>query len=1340
MRSRLSRFVGIVLTSAALCGTALAQDQNGGGRGGPGGGGRGGPGGGGPGGGGPGGGGRFGGGGGGGGFRGPGGGGLLEVLRGDAARAEVGITDEQSEKLRKISEESGFFEKMGPIWQKMRSAETDEQRNAVRDEMQVATEKLTAEIESKAKGVLDEKQFGRAMQINLQRQGTRALGRGDIAKEIGLSSDQLTQIKKLEREYDDERFKLGFQSSEEERAKLREDFDGRINGVLNADQKTKFTERLGAPAPEESRGDRGGRDRGRGGPGGRTTNNVQGIPYIEAVPEGAKVTASFGGEPKPELASAVVPAGADAVGSPAAPKASTPGAPDDVKMSFNFRYAPWTEVLKLFAERAGLTLDLTEVPPGTFNYYDKKSYTSTEALDILNGYLLQKGFILVRRDEFLVCLKLDGNPLPPNLVPEISPNELAKRGRNELLTVTFPVSGVDVAQIAKELDSIRGPQGSVVGLKSTNTIMATDIGSNLRRIKDIIDSLAAQHSPQDRLFRAYAVKNIDAYDAETVVKSLLGIARPTTNVSSSAGGDRGGWGGGGFGGGGWGGGGRDFRGGGDRDRDPREMQAMMQRAQGQTAVGQSQVTADERTNKLLVTATLAEHEIVKSALETVDVESDGEGTRGSRKPYLQVYKIENANPREITKSIDALMPGIVINEDGESRSIHIMATAQQHREVEQLIRQMDRAGSGPQQVAVIPLMKKDPLVMAATIRSMFTTDGTLAPTVEADLVGRQIMIRGTVDQVAQVKTLLAQLGEDGSGQKTSDRGTVRTFPLSGRDPEEIMPLIERIWASESPTPIRIVTPEQRGLIRGMRPPAAQNPLAPPTSRTNGRPPFDQSEGPLPPPASDREPVSAPQETKGPVSATPAPRKSAAARSDRPLEGPLPLTAVAADLAEEQEPAAAQPAPAQAPAATQPANPNTNPAAAPAQQPAPGTTPPVQGPQVAPGHGPAVGAAPPPVIITVVGGELVLTSTNEAALDRLEEVLEATLASVPPRTSWTVFTLRSADATEAAAMLEQLVPDSSVIQSSSGSSGMFGSLTGGISSFGSSMMDASGLTRATASTSLRIIPDPRLNALFVSGPPHRVREVEEMLDILDLSELPETGRARQPRMITVEHAEVADVYQTVRELYRDYLEEGQNPFGGRGGQNMLAMMMGGGGGQGQNRQMPQVRLTLAMDQQTNTLLVSANENLYEEIKDLVATLDKTAEDSRRSVRIVSLENTNSAIVSEALGTLMPKIRVTSSRSRTRPTTTDQTGGQSQPQATPQPNPDDIRRMFEQRMQQRPQTSGPQFSPAGGGGGSSRFGGGGTGGFGGGGFGGGNRGGFGGGGGGFGGGGRGGRGGR
>ena len=58
---------------------------------------------------------------------------------------------------------------------------------------------------------------------------------------------------------------------------------------------------------------------------------------------------------------------------------------------------------------------MTSVPEGEFHYYDRAKYTSSEALDIINGYLLQRNHVIVRRNQFLVVLNLE-NGIPPNLV------------------------------------------------------------------------------------------------------------------------------------------------------------------------------------------------------------------------------------------------------------------------------------------------------------------------------------------------------------------------------------------------------------------------------------------------------------------------------------------------------------------------------------------------------------------------------------------------------------------------------------------------------------------------------------------------------------------------------------------------------------------------------------------------------------------------------------------------------------------------------------------------------------------------------------------------------------
>src|SRR5690606_1503472 len=90
----------------------------------------------------------------------------------------------------------------------------------------------------------------------------------------------------------------------------------------------------------------------------------------------------------------------------------------------------------------------------------------------------------------------------------------------------------------------------------------------------------------------------------------------------------------------------------------------------------------------------------------------------------------------------------------------------------------------------------------------------------ADAAGRRLLIKGTPDQVNQVKALLASLGETGEGKTAGgDRGNVRVFSLQGRDPSEFLPLLRQTWSSSAPNPIRIVVPSQANPIRDLKVPS-----------------------------------------------------------------------------------------------------------------------------------------------------------------------------------------------------------------------------------------------------------------------------------------------------------------------------------------------------------------------------------------------------------------------------------------------------------------------------------------------------------------------------------------
>lgn len=263
--------------------------------------------------------------------------------------------------------------------------------------------------------------------------------------------------------------------------------------------------------------------RGPGGPGGFNRG-----PRPEGGPPPGGGPGMEPHRPRPE-SNVIVPEGAAVVssfntGGPA------PRGGDGIKLSFNFRYAPWTEVLKEFAEKAGLTLDLTDVPPGTFNYLDNQEYTVTEALDVINGYLLMKGYVLVRRDRFLTCINIDDG-IPPNLIPTITVEELPRRGKNELVNLVIPLESVEADKVVGEVRELLGPQGKASALKNTNSIAITDIGSNVRRVYGLLKGGIAIDN-RESAFKAIPVKHISALEAERMVRKLFGL-NPLTSTSTS---------------------------------------------------------------------------------------------------------------------------------------------------------------------------------------------------------------------------------------------------------------------------------------------------------------------------------------------------------------------------------------------------------------------------------------------------------------------------------------------------------------------------------------------------------------------------------------------------------------------------------------------------------------------------------------------------------------------------------------------------------------------------------------------------------------------------------------
>jgi hypothetical protein len=75
----------------------------------------------------------------------------------------------------------------------------------------------------------------------------------------------------------------------------------------------------------------------------------------------------------------------------------------DRRFRFMFRYQQWKDVLQWLAEQAEMSLVMDAPPPGTFNYSDTREYTPEEAIDMLNGVLIVKGYTLGAAAGYSCC-------------------------------------------------------------------------------------------------------------------------------------------------------------------------------------------------------------------------------------------------------------------------------------------------------------------------------------------------------------------------------------------------------------------------------------------------------------------------------------------------------------------------------------------------------------------------------------------------------------------------------------------------------------------------------------------------------------------------------------------------------------------------------------------------------------------------------------------------------------------------------------------------------------------------------------------------------------------------
>lgn len=1088
-------------------------------------------------------------------------------------------------------------------------------------------------------------------QIRLERLGSASLAEPDMAERLQLSASQREQIANLLKEQSQALEKVPTAAH----AALRREYDQKIAALLDDNQRAGWdaaTGRVGgmsASAAPANPGDAG------------SAANNQTAANATASTEGGK-TALKG----------------------------------DGKLYFNFRFQPWRDVIEWFAKQADLSLVIDQTPQGTFNYQDTRGYTPAEAIDLLNSVLLTKGYVLVRRDRMAMLVNVQDG-VPPNMVPYVSPDELEQRGQYELVTVLFRLDRMTPEEAETEVKRLLGPQGSIVVLPKARQVAVTETAGRLRTIKSVIDAVERPDDLTGVDVKSLRVRNVTAADALAVIKQLLNI--------------------------------------------PADRSA--------TTDNSIRIVADPSGKALLVSGKAEGIATVEEMLKVVDVSAGG-GSVGlvDAAPQLEVYPLGGADSATVLQVLQTLLaglPDVRLAIDPSNGHLIAMARPSHHATIQATIQQMQRES---RQIEVIRLRSVDPQQAVLSINKLFagTAEGGAAnaPKVEAEPTTRQLIVRGSASQIAQIREMLSKMGEGEliAGGSPEDKSNIRMIPISGRAARNVLSQIEHVWPTLHRNKIRVVAPSAVAptLREGAGAPGTPSQLgglggferAIPQRRSMGadqtmpriiqieptRPAGASGARSLPRPSSEEEssvkdrvePTDSPETTSRPQNRIQRPRT----REDRETasadgaSGKVRITfanqRVDTDQADEAdiEPTAA--ADDRSRALREPRTAADDAAAD----------------ETSDGQAKTNGRSSEIIVAPSPGGVMIASEDMEA-LDDFEALLR-TLASrsVAGDKEFTVFYLKYARAQVVGELLEQIFGGGG--SSSSGGRSLIGDIAGAaFGDVGGGLMGTllgggggdSVPTTVRATGTISIVPDNRLNALVVQANAMDLDTIEQLLKVLDQKGSPEEVLVvAKPQLIPVYNTSAEEVANVVRQVYADRIAGAPGSQRQPSPEDFIRALRGGGGrgnrGGGRNeRQEETQRMTVGVDTRTNSIVVSAPDSLFAEVKLLVEQLDTNTGMSSETMKVVTLKRTNPTSVQQALTQLVgDQIRTSANgssnnnnnRSGSNRNNGDRSRGDSNNRGS-----DDARREFFRAMQQ--------------GGGFGR------GGFGGGGFGGGDRGGFG-----------------
>jgi len=896
------------------------------------------------------------------------------------------------------------------------------------------------------------------------------------------------------------------------------------------------------------------------------------------------------------------------------------------ELTINFQAAPWQQVLKWLADQADLSLQVDTFPTGTFTYRDPyRTYSVAQTMDICNSVLLNKGYTLVRRQRLLIVVDLE-QEISADVVRElaelVAPEELESRGEYELLKTLFVVSRMSPEEAEKEINKLLGPQGSVVSFPTSGQLLVTETAGKLRTIQEMIKRTEDPSTARGSTITTVPLKNISAEEVLMVARPLLGL-KEGENVSEKL-----------------------------------------------------SVSTDTFGTTIFATGSMDNVQKLKDLAEQLDKSGSTETSNvgATETPFIKSHRIMGTDPDtayKVMQNLLAGMPDVLMSLDAKSNQLIIQARKSEHDLVEKTLKEISGQNEN---FEVVPLQKLEPETVILAVNKFFGGSGdgkeasATGPIVDGDSVNRTLWVKGSAAQIEQVKNLVTQLeGNSTETEKLGDK--VRMLPLTGRAADRALEQVEALWqATQNKNKIRVVTPATRGASSLPR----RSVSGEVPSRTRGgeednfgtsrvTPEMLQRLEKLRAEAAMQDGEGAVLESEVPVDEGNRGEKNQEGAPQPPVaeEPQVPATEKQGDAKDDKKAAVRlsrarfvfTSALVQPPAESENAEAEKKDEAA-VKEGESATTPAADKNAEEKTEEPAVEGNQDIVVMRGPSG-LIITSEDPKALAQFEGLLRMLADQAATGTGEpTVFYLQYIKASAAAELLEGILTGQSSGGGGGGGGGgllgsMLGEMGGGLigsllGGGGGGLTGSSSSAKPLATGEVSIVPDPRLNALIVQANGADMQLVEQLLEVIDQEDSPLDVTTRgKPRLIPVLHQDAAEVAEIVKTLFADRMQQAAGGGGQRQPtpQEFIQALRGGGGGRGGRgaggqSELKESSMSVSVDKRSNSLIVTATQQLFEEVREVVELIDQAGVEAEEQVEVVKLEgNVNPEVVKNALTSVL-----------------------------------------------------------------------------------------------------------